>query len=322
MNIVILDGGAVTSDDLNWDALKEFGDLTVYERTPNDAETILERIGGAEMVLENKINMSRAIIEACPNLKYIGELATGYNNVDVKAAKEHGVAVSNIPAYSTDSVAQLTIAHLLEICQHVGHHSAIVHGGAWVASLDPMFYDTKWPLIELRGKTLGIIGFGAIGQRVAQIAKALGMNVVAYSRTVREEGKALAEYVSLDELLAKSDVISLHCPLFPETKGIINKDNIAKMKDGVIILNTGRGPLINEQDLADALRSGKVYAAGVDVVSSEPIAADNPLLTAPNCHITPHLAWMTTAARTRLIDIAVKNVRAFLAGAPINNVAK
>lgn len=322
MNIVILDGGAVTSDDLNWDALKEFGDLTVYERTPNDAETILERIGGAEMVLENKINMSRAIIEACPNLKYIGELATGYNNVDVKAAKEHGVAVSNIPAYSTDSVAQLTIAHLLEICQHVGHHSAIVHGGAWVASLDPMFYDTKWPLIELRGKTLGIIGFGAIGQRVAQIAKALGMNVVAYSRTVREEGKAIAEYVSLDELLAKSDVISLHCPLFPETKGIINKDNIAKMKDGVIILNTGRGPLINEQDLADALRSGKVYAAGVDVVSSEPIAADNPLLTAPNCHITPHLAWMTTAARKRLIDIAVKNVRAFLAGAPINNVAK
>lgn len=322
MNIVILDGGAVTSDDLNWDALKEFGDLTVYERTPNDAETILERIGGAEMVLENKINMSRAIIEACPNLKYIGELATGYNNVDVKAAKEHGVAVSNIPAYSTDSVAQLTIAHLLEICQHVGHHSAIVHGGAWVASLDPMFYDTKWPLMELRGKTLGIVGFGAIGQRVAQIAKALGMNVVAYSRTVREEGKALAEYVSLDELLAKSDVISLHCPLFPETKGIINKDNIAKMKDGVIILNTGRGPLINEQDLADALRSGKVYAAGVDVVSSEPIAADNPLLTAPNCHITPHLAWMTTAARKRLIDIAVKNVRAFLSGAPINNVAK
>ncbi len=322
MKIVILDGGAVTSDDLTWDALKEFGDLTVYERTANDAETILERIGGAEMVLENKINMSREIIEACPNLKYIGELATGYNNVDVKAAKEHGVVVSNIPAYSTDSVAQLTIAHLLEICQHVGHHNAIVHGGAWSASLDPMFYDTKWPLIELRGKTLGIIGFGAIGQRVAQIAKALGMNIIAYSRTVREEGKALAEYVTLDELLAKSDVISLHCPLFPETEGIINKENIAKMKDGVIILNTGRGPLINEQDLADALRSGKVYAAGVDVVSSEPITADNPLLSAPNCHITPHLAWMTTAARKRLLDIAVRNIRAFMAGAPINNVAK
>ncbi len=322
MKIVILDGGTVVCDDLSWDGLKEFGDLTIYERTPNDVKTILERVGDAEMVLENKMNMSREVIEACPKLKYIGELATGYNNVDIAAAKEHGIVVSNIPAYSTNSVAQLTIAHLLEICQHVGHHNTLVHDGAWTSCPDPMFYDRQWPLIELDGKTLGIIGFGAIGMRVARIAKALGMNVIAYSRSVREEGKALADYVTLDELLAKSDVISLHCPLFPETKGIINKDTIAKMKDGVIILNTSRGPMINEQDLADALRSGKVYAAGVDVVSSEPIAADNPLLSAPNCSFTPHLAWMTTAARTRLLGIATENIRAFLAGAPINNVAR
>ena len=321
MKIVILDGYTVNHGDLSWDGLKEFGELTVYDRTLNDVRTILDRIGDAEIVLENKVHMSGEVIESCPNLKFIGELATGYNNVDIKAAKEKGIVVSNIPAYSTASVAQLTFALLLEICHHAAHHNDLVHQGKWTSCPDSMFYDHTWPLIELAGKTMGIIGFGKIGQSVAGIARALGMNVIAYSRTVREEGKALADYVTLDELLSCADVITLHCPLFPETKEIINAGNIAKMKDGVIILNTGRGPLINEADLADALKTGKVYAAGVDVVSEEPMRADNPLLSAPNCIITPHMAWMPTEARIRLINIAVNNVRAFLSGQPINNVA-
>ena len=321
MKIVILDGYTVNHGDLSWDGLKEFGDITVYDRTPKDLPTILSRIGDAEIVLENKMNMSREVMDGCPNLKYIGELATGYNNVDIAAAKEKGIVVSNIPSYSTQSVAQLAFALLLEICHRTAHHNDLVYQGEWTSCPDSMFYDHNYPLIELSVKTLGIIGFGQIGQSVARIARAMGMNVITYSRTVREEGKALAEYVSLDELFERSDVISLHCPLFPETKGIINADNIAKMKDGVIILNTSRGPLINEQDLADALKSGKVYAAGMDVVSVEPMQADNPLLSAPNCFITPHMAWMTKEARIRLIDIAVNNLRTFLDGKPINNVA-
>ena len=321
MKIVILDGYTVNHGDLSWDGLKEFGELTVYDRTPNDLQTVVSRIGDAEIVLENKINMSREVMDACPNLKYIGEIATGYNNVDIQAAKEKGIIVTNIPAYSTASVAQLTFALLLEICHHTAHHNDLVHQGEWTSCPDTMFYDHTWPLIELAGKTMGIIGFGQIGQSVARIARAFGMNVIAHSRSVREEGKLLAEYVSLDELFARSDVISLHCPLFPETKGLINAENIAKMKDGVIILNTSRGPVINEADLAEALNSGKVYAAGVDVVSSEPMQADNPLLRAKNCFITPHMAWMSREARTRLIDIAVNNIRAYRDGAPINNVA-
>ena len=322
MKIVILDGYTVNPGDLSWDGLKEFGELTVYDRTPKDLSAILERIGDAEIVLENKINMSRELMDACPNLRYIGEIATGYNNVDCAAAKEKGITVTNIPAYSTASVAQLAFALLLEICHHTAHHNDLVHQGEWCSCKDTMFYDHTWPIIELAGKTLGIIGFGQIGQSVARIARAFGMKVIAYSRTVREEGKALADYVTLDELLAQSDVITLHCPLFPETKGIINKESIAKMKDGVILLNTSRGPLVNEADLADALRSGKVYAAGVDVVSEEPMREDNPLLTAPECFITPHMAWMSKEARTRLIDIAVNNVRQFLAGTPVNVVNK
>ena len=322
MKIVILDGYTVNPGDLSWDALKELGELTVYDRTPKDLPTILERIGDAEIVLENKINMSRELMDACPNLRYIGEIATGYNNVDCAAAKEKGITVTNIPAYSTASVAQLAFALLLEICHHTAHHNDLVHQGEWCSCPDTMFYDHTWPIIELAGKTLGIIGFGQIGQSVARIAKTFGMQVIAYSRTVREEGKALAEYVTLDELLSRSDVISLHCPLFPETKGIINKESIAKMKDGVILLNTSRGPLVNEADLAEALRSGKVYAAGVDVVSEEPMREDNPLLTAPECFITPHMAWMSKEARTRLIGIAVNNVRAWQAGEAVNVVNK
>ena len=322
MKIVILDGFTVNPGDLSWDGLKEFGELTVYDRTPKDLPTILERIGDAEIVLENKINMNRELMDACPNLKYIGEIATGYNNVDTAAAKEKGITVTNIPAYSTASVAQLAFALLLEICHHTAHHNDLVHQGEWCSCPDTMFYDHTWPIIELAGKTLGIIGFGQIGQTVARIAKAFGMKVIAYSRTVREEGKALADYVTLDELLARSDVITLHCPLFPETKGIINKESIAKMKDGVILLNTSRGPLVNEADLAEALCSGKVYAAGIDVVSEEPMREDNPLLTAPECFITPHMAWMSKEARTRLIDIAVNNIRQWINGTAINVVNK
>ena len=322
MKIVILDGYTVNPGDLSWDGLKEFGELTVYDRTPKDLPVILERIGDAEIVLENKINMNRELMDACPNLKYIGEIATGYNNVDTAAAKEKGITVTNIPAYSTASVAQLAFALLLEICHHTAHHNDLVHQGEWCSCPDTMFYDHTWPIIELAGKTLGIIGFGQIGQSVARIAKAFGMKVIAYSRTVREEGKALADYVTLDELLARSDVITLHCPLFPETKGIINKESIAKMKDGVILLNTSRGPLVNEADLAEALRSGKVYAAGIDVVSEEPMREDNPLLTAPECFITPHMAWMSKEARTRLIDIAVNNIRQWMNGTAINVVNK
>ena len=322
MKIVILDGYTVNPGDLSWDGLKEFGELTVYDRTPKDLPSILERIGDAEIVLENKINMNRELMDACPNLKYIGEIATGYNNVDTAAAKEKGITVTNIPAYSTASVAQLAFALLLEICHHTAHHNDLVHQGEWCSCPDTMFYDHTWPIIELAGKTLGIIGFGQIGQTVARIANAFGMKVIAYSRTVREEGKALADYVTLDELLARSDVITLHCPLFPETKGIINKESIAKMKDGVILLNTSRGPLVNEADLAEALRSGKVYAAGIDVVSEEPMREDNPLLTAPECFITPHMAWMSKEARTRLIDIAVNNIRQWMNGTAINVVNK
>lgn len=318
MKIVILDGYTSNPGDLSWDGFKRFGDLTVYDHGTKDPALTIERIGDAEIVLENKANMSREVMDACLNLRFIGELATGYNNVDIAAAREKGIVVSNIPAYSTASVAQLAIAHLLEICQGVGHHDELVHQGVWESCPDVGFFDGR--LIELAGKTMGIIGFGAIGQATGRIAAALGMKVIAYSRSVREEGKKIAEYVSLDELLARSDVISLHCPLFPETRGIINRESIAKMKDGVIIINTSRGPLINESDLAEALESGKVYAAGMDVVSEEPIRPDNPLLHAKNCRLTPHLAWMSPEARTRLIRIAEGNVEAFLAGKPVNQV--
>ncbi|MCL2343472.1 MAG: D-2-hydroxyacid dehydrogenase, partial [Firmicutes bacterium] len=242
----------------------------------------------------------------------IGLLATGYNVVDVDAAKEKGIPVTNIPTYGTDAVGQFAIALLLEICHHIGHHSDAVHGGRWESCADFCFWD--YPLIELAGKTMGIIGLGRIGQSTARIAKALGMRVIAFDSFQSETGKEVAEYVTLDELLAQSDVIALHCPLFPETRNIIRSETIAKMKDGVIILNNSRGPLIAEQDLADALNSGKVYAAGLDVVSTEPIKADNPLLKARNCIITPHISWAPKESRARLMGIAVDNLKSFLDG--------
>lgn len=316
MKIVILDGYTENPGDLSWKGFAALGELTVYERTA--AADIVPRIGDAEIVYTNKTPITAETLAACPNLRYIGLLATGYNVVDVAAAKARGVAVTNIPTYGTAAVAQFAIAMLLEICHHVAHHSDAVHAGRWTANPDWCFWD--YPLIELDGKTMGIIGFGRIGQATGRIARALGMRVLAYDSRPSDAGRAIAEYVPLDELLANSDVISLHCPLFPETEGIVNKANIARMKDGVILLNNSRGPLVVEQDLSDALNSGKVYAAGLDVVSTEPIRPDNPLLKAKNCFITPHISWAPRESRQRLMDIAVENLRAFLAGAPVNVV--
>ena len=318
MKIVILDGYTENPGDLSWESLGKLGELTVYDRTP--AEEIISRIGDAEVVITNKTPISRATMDACPNIRYIALLATGYNVVDVNAAKEKGIPVSNVPTYGTAAVGQFAIAMLLEICHHVAHHSDTVHAGKWNSCADWCYWD--YPLIELDGKTMGIIGFGRIGQATGRIAKALGMKVLAYDSFQSDSGKAIAEYVDLDTLLAASDVISLHCPLFPETEGIINKDTIAKMKDGVILLNNSRGPLIVEQDVADALNSGKIYAAGLDVVSTEPIRNDNPLLTAKNCIITPHISWAPKESRQRIMDCTVSNVAAFLAGNPVNVVNK
>ncbi len=321
MKIVILDGYTENPGDLSWEGFEKQGELKVYDRTPlNDTAEIIKRIGDADVVYTNKTPLPKEVFEACANLKFVGVLATGYNVVDVAAAKEKGIPVSNIPTYGTTAVAQMAFALLLEICHHAGHHSQTVFAGKWQNNADWCYWD--FPLIELAGKTMGFIGFGRIGQATAAIAKAFGLNILAFDEYESEEGKKLGEYVSLDELLAKSDVISLHCPLFPSTEGIINKDNIAKMKDGVIILNTSRGPLVVEQDLTDALNTGKVGAAGLDVVSSEPIKADNALLQAKNCIITPHIAWAPKESRQRLMDIAVSNLEAFVAGNPTNVINK
>lgn len=316
MKIVVLDGYTENPGDLSWDALGALGDLTVYDKTP--AEQIVPRIGGAVIILVNKTPITAETMDACRNLLYIGVLATGYNVVDTAYARQKGIVVTNIPTYGTTAVAQYTMALLLEICHHVAHHSDAVHQGRWEKAGHFCFWD--YPLMELAGKTMGFIGFGRIGQAAAALAKAFGMKILAYDVTQNESGRALAEYVSLNALLAGSDVISLHCPLTDESKGIINTANIAKMKDGVILINTSRGPLIAEQDLADALNAGKVYAAGVDVVSTEPIRPDNPLLKAKNCFITPHIAWAPKESRQRLMNVAVENVRQFIKGTPQNQV--
>ena len=316
MKIVILDGYTENPGDLSWEELAKLGELTVYDRTP--AEEIVNRIGDAEIVITNKTPISRATMDTCPNIRYIAVLATGYNVVDVNAAKEKGIPVSNVPTYGTAAVGQFAIAMLLEICHHVAHHSETVYAGKWNSCVDWCYWD--YPLIELDGKTMGIIGFGRIGQTTGKIAKAMGMKILAYDNFQSESGKAIGEYVELDTLLANSDVIALHCPLFPETEGIINKDTIAKMKDGVILLNNSRGPLIVEQDVADALNSGKIFAAALDVVSTEPIRNDNPLLKAKNCLITPHISWAPKESRQRIMDCTVSNVAAFLSGTPANVV--
>ena len=321
MKIVVLDGYTENPGDLSWSGLEALGEVTVYDRTSYvDDPIIAERIGDAEIVVLNKTPVSKATIDACPNMKMIAVLATGYNVVDYDYAKEKGIPVCNVPTYGTASVGQYAIALLLEVCHHIGHHSNTVFEGKWANHIDWCYWD--YPLIELDGKTAGIIGFGRIGQTTGRIAKALGMNVIAYDLYPNESGKAIAEYVDLETVLAKSDVLFLHCNLTPENTGLINKENIAKMKDGAILINNSRGQLIDEQDVTYALNSGKLAAAGLDVVYSEPIKADNPLLGAKNCIITPHMSWGAKEARQRIMNITVDNVKAYIDGAPVNVVNK
>lgn len=319
MKIVVLDGYTLNPGDISWEGLEALGEVTVYDRTK--AEDIVARIGDADAVYTNKTPITKETLDACPNVKFIGVLATGYNIVDIEAAKEKGIPVSNIPTYGTAAVSQFAIALLLELCHHIGEHSDAVKAGEWTNNADWCFW--KYPLVELAGKTMGIIGFGRIGQDTGKIAQALGMKVLAYDAYKRPELESeTCKYADLDTVLAQSDVISLHCPLFPATEGIINKDSIAKMKDGVMIINDSRGPLIVEQDLRDALDSGKVAGAALDVVSTEPIQMDNPLLGAKNVILTPHIAWAPKESRQRLMDIAVANLKAYQDGAPQNVVNK
>ena len=319
MKLVILDGYTENPGDLSWDGLRELAEVTVYDRTSlTDPAQTIARIADAEIVLTNKTPLPRAVFEACPNIKMVGVLATGYNVVDIACARERGIPVCNVPAYGTASVSQYAIALLLEACHHIGHHSDAVHAGRWASCPDWCFWD--YPLIELEHKTIGIIGFGRIGQSTGRIAKALGMRVLAYDVFPTDAGRAVGEYVDLDTLLAASDVIALHCNLTPENEKIICRENIAKMKDGVILVNNARGQLVAEQDLADALNSGKIAGAGLDAIETEPIAMDNPLLSAKNCVITPHISWAALECRRRLQQTAIENVRAYLAGVCINVV--
>ena len=319
MKLVVLDGYTENPGDLSWAELAALGELTVYDRTSyTESPLIAERIGDAEIVVMNKTPISRATIDACPNIRLIAVLATGYNVVDYNYAREKGIPVVNVPTYGTASVSQFSIALLLEICHHIGHHSASVHAGNWTSNPDWCYWD--YPLIELEGKTIGIIGFGRIGQAEGRIARAMGMHVLAYDVYPNDAGRAIGAYVDLDTLLAQADVVSLHCNLTPENTGLINKENIAKMKDGAILINNARGQLIVEQDVADALNSGKLAAAGLDVVYTEPIRPDNPLLTAKNCIITPHISWAPKESRQRIMDATAENIRAFLAGTPQNVV--
>ena len=318
MKIVLLDGEALNPGDLSWAPLEALGELTVYPRGTNDQQEVIRRIGDAEIVLCNKTPVGRIVFEQCPNMKLLCVVATGYNVVDTRAAKDHGVPVCNVPAYGTEMVAQFAIGLLLELCHHVELHNASVHAGEWERC--PNFCYWKTPIMELAGKTMGIIGFGRIGRAVGRIAKALGMKVLATGSRPCDEGLAIAEYVDLDTVLRESDVISLHCPLFPQTERMINRDTLAKMKDGAILINNSRGGLIDEQAVADALNGGKLRAAAVDVVTVEPIVGSNPLLTAKNCIITPHMSWAATECRQRIVDITAANISAFLAGSPQNVV--
>lgn len=319
MKIIILDGYTLNPGDLSWEMLEKLGDLKVYDRTVYNDQQIIKAIENADVIFTNKTPLSKKVLQNVPSVKYIGVLATGFNIVDVNAAKEMGITVTNIPGYSTTAVAQMTLALILEICHHVGAHNYAVKGGEWTNSKDFCFWN--YPLIELDGKTLGIIGFGRIGQATAKLAQAFGMKILTTgSRKKPELETDTCKYTSLDMLLAESDVISLHCPLTDKTEGIINKDNISKMKDGVIIINTSRGPLVVEKDLKDALQSGKVSNAAVDVVSREPIIKENELLKAKNCIITPHIAWAPKESRMRLMNTAVKNLELFLQGNPVNVV--
>jgi len=322
MKIVVLDGFALNPGDLSWEGIKGMEEVEIYERTPE--AKILERAEGAEVLLTNKTPLNRETIEALPELEYIGVLATGYNVVDVKAAAEKEVVVTNVPSYGTNTVAQFVMALLLETAHHVGEHNRAVKSGQWTEADDFCFWN--YPLIELKDKTLGIIGFGSIGQRTAELASAFGMDVIVYDRSPEKKRNDLeiktdkVEFVDLMDLYRRTDVISLHCPLTEETEGMINQASIAQMKEGVIIINTARGGLIVEPDLAAALEAGKVQAAALDVLSTEPPASSNPLLNSNKTIVTPHIAWATQEARQRLMDTVVENLASFLEGNPINQV--
>lgn len=318
MKIVVLDGYAANPGDLSWDVLKTLGDCTIYDRTmPNE---VVERAFDAEAILTNKVILKDELLAQLPNLKYIGILATGYNTVDIESAKQRGIIVTNIPSYSTPSVAQMVFAHILNIASQVKHHSDEVRKGRWTNSQDFCFIDS--PLLELRGKKIGLIGLGNIGYNTARIAIGFGMEVYAYTSKSVFQLPPEIKKLDLDGIFKECDIVSLHCPLTPETRGLVNKTRLELMRPSSIIINTGRGPLIVEQDLADVLNSGKIYAAGLDVLSSEPPKADNPLLTAKNCFITPHIAWATAEARERLMSIAIENVKSYIAGNPTNVVNK
>lgn len=319
MKIVILDGYTLNPGDITWDGLKKLGDVVIYDRTPEDQ--IIERAMGAEIIFTNKTPLAEDVIKQLTSLKFIGVLATGYNVVDTEAAKARGVVVTNIPGYGTASVVQMTFALLMELCLHVQRHSDSVLDGKWSRSADFCYWD--YPLVELAGKTMGIIGFGNIGQQVGDVATAFGMNIIGNDRHRTDQShRSNFRWAEVAELLQQSDVVSIHCPLFPDTKWLINKESVRQMKSSAFLLNTSRGPLIVDEDLADALNQNIIAGAGIDVLSVEPPRKDNPLFTAKNCIITPHIAWATKEARTRLMDIAVNNLSAFLEGNPVNVVNK
>lgn len=316
MKIVVMDGKGVNPGDMSWKQIQQFGELIVYERTAS--EEIIDHVGDAEIVLTNKTVFDEDTIAKLKNVKYIGVLATGYNVVDLKAASKRGIVVTNIPAYSTDSVAQMTFAHILNVTNHVDHYARASRDGEWSRCPDFCYWDK--PLVELAGKTIGIIGLGNIGMKVANIALNFGMNVIAYTSKEPKEIPNGINKASIDNILSDSDIISLHCPLTEQTRELINKDSIAKMKRSVIVVNTGRGPLVNEEDVANALHNGLIGAYCADVMCSEPPSADNPLFVEQNAYITPHVAWASKEARIRLMDMAEKNIHSFLSGKPINVV--
>lgn len=317
MKIVILDGYTLNPGDLNWDDLKKFGDIVIYDRTP--ADKVVERALGAEVVFTNKTPIGADVLNELPDLKFIGVLATGYNVINTEVAKAKGVIVSNVPGYGTASVVQMTFALLLELCLHVQRHSDSVMEGKWAQSADWCFWD--YPLVELSGKTMGIIGFGRIGQQVGDVATALGMNIIASGRTQSNQSHRKSfKWADLPELLEECDVVSIHCPLLPETKGLINKESLQLMKRSAFLLNTSRGSIVVDEDIADALNNDVIAGAGIDVLSVEPPPKNNPLFSAKNCIITPHIAWATKEARQRLMDITVNNLTAFINGSAVNVV--
>ncbi len=315
VSIVVLDSFCLNPGDLSWEPLEELGECTIHERTP--ASQLRERVHDAEIVLTNKAPLSRDVLAGHPRLKYVGVTATGYNIVDVVAARELGIAVTNVPSYGTASVAQMVFAHILNLTQRVGDHAEAVRQGRWASSPDWCFWD--FPLLELDGMTLGIIGYGRIGQAVAKLARAFGMQVLAHNRSPIEDAEGVRA-VDLDMIFRESDILSLHCPLTDETKRLVNRQRLAAMKPTALLINTSRGPLVDERALADALNAGQMAGAGLDVLDDEPPAADNPLYSAKNCYITPHIAWATRASRQRLLDAAVENVAAYLRGTPQNVV--